>query len=258
MEFSEIAKEDISTIKDTDTDKDIAEKKGELNKDIAKAKESIFPDFFKDIKLASNTETKHENTDKVKHNSGNKDDIFPDFFKEIKLVGVDFTGESVQNDANELKRYFDDNGNMYRNGDDLLPNNKYEINGYNYETDDKERITSVEGKLYIKDREERLTIKDSIETIGKGDQKEGDDRGHLIGDRFNGSNGLENMIPQDADINRKDYRNFENELAKEVKDGKEVYVKIEVIYSEDSRRPEALVVNYSIDGKESTRVFKNG
>ena len=258
MEFSEIAKEDISTIKDTDTDKDIAEKKGELNKDIAKAKESIFPDFFKDIKLASNTETKHENTDKVKHNSGNKDDIFPDFFKEIKLVGVDFTGESVQNDANELKRYFDDNGNMYRNGDDLLPNNKYEINGYNYETDDKERITSVEGKLYIKDREERLTIKDSIETIGKGDQKEGDDRGHLIGDRFNGSNGLENMIPQDADINRKDYRNFENELAKEVKDGKEVYVKIEVIYSEDSRRPEALVVNYSIDGKESMRVFTNG
>ena len=51
---------------------------------------------------------------------------------------------------------------------------------------------------------------------------------------------------------------FENELAKEVKDGKEVYVMIEVIYSEDSRRPEALVVNYSIDGKESTRVFKNG
>ena len=256
MEFSEIAKEDISTIKDTD--KDIAEKKGELNKDIAKAKESIFPDFFKDIKLVSNTETNNENTDKVKRNLDNKDDIFPDFFKEIKLVGVDFTGESVQNDANELKRYFDDNGNMYRNGDDLLPNNKYEINGYNYETDDKERITSVEGKLYIKDREERLTIKDSIETIGKGDQKEGDDRGHLIGDRFNGSNGLENMIPQDADINRKDYRNFENELAKEVKDGKEVYVKIEVIYSEDSRRPEALVVNYSIDGKESTRVFKNG
>lgn len=256
MGFSEIAKEAVSTIKDTD--KDIAEKKGELNKDIAKAKESIFPDFFKDIKLASNTETNHENTDKVKHNLGNKDDIFPDFFKEIKLVGVDFTGESVQNDANELKKHFDDNGNWYRNGDDLLPNNKYEINRYNYETDDKGRITSAEGKLYIKDREERLTIKDSLETIGKGDQKEGDDRGHLIGDQFNGSNGLENMILQDANINRKDYRNFENELAKEVKDGKEVYVKIEVIYSEDSRRPEALVVNYSIDGKESTRVFKNG
>lgn len=251
-----MAKEAISTIKDTA--KDIAEKKGELNKDIDKAKESIFPDFFKDIKLLSSTETNNENADKVNSNSDNKDDIFPDFFKEIKLVGVDFTGESVQIDVIEIKKHYDDNDKLYRIGDDLLPNNKYEINGYSYETDDKGRIILVEGILHIKDRDGRLIIGDSIETIGKGDQKDGDDRGHLIGDRFNGSNGLENMIPQDADINRKDYRNFENELAKEVKDGKKVYVNIEVIYSGDSRRPEALVVNYSIDGKESTRVFTNG
>ncbi len=256
MEFSEIAKEAVNAIKDTS--KDIAEKKEGLDRDIAEKKESIFPDFFRNIKLDSTSDKNYENIDKVDSNFKDKDDIFPDFFKKIKLVGVDFTGESVQNDTNELKRYFDDNGNLYRTGDDLLPNNKYEINGYNYETDDKERITSVEGILHIKDREGRLTIGDSMETIGKGDQKDGDDRGHLIGDQFDGSNRLENMIPQDADINRKDYRNFENELAKEVKDGKEVYVKIEVIYSEDSRRPEALVVNYSIDGKESTRVFKNG
>lgn len=253
--FSEIAKEVVNVVKDTV--KDIAEKKEELNKDIAKNKESIFPDFFKDIKLVSNTETNCENADKVKSNLDDKDDVFPDFFKEIKLVGVDFTGESVQSDTNELKKYYDDNDKLYRIGDDLLPNNKYEINGYSYETDDKGRIILVEGILYIKDREGRLIIGDSIETIGKGDQKDGDDRGHLIGDRFNGSNGLENMIPQDADINRKDYRNFENELAKEVKDGKEVQIKIEVIYSEDSRRPEALVVNYSIDGKENIRIFPN-
>ena len=255
MEFSEIAKEAISTIKDTV--KDIAEKKGELNKDIAKAKESIFPDFFKDIKLVSSTETNNENAGKVKSNLDDKDDIFPNFFKEIKLVDVDFTSESVQSDVIEIKKYYDDNDKLYRIGDDLLPNNKYEINGYSYETDDKGRIISVEGILHIKDREGRLTIGDSIETIGKGDQRDGDDRGHLIGDRFNGSNGFENMIPHDADIYRKDYRKFENELAKEVKDGKDVYVKIEVIYSEDSRRPEALVISYSIDGKENIRVFPN-
>lgn len=255
MEFSEIAKEAVNAIKDTS--KDIAEKKEGLDRDIAEKKESIFPDFFRNIKLDSTSDKNYENIDKVDSNFKNKDDIFPDFFKGIKLVGVDFTGESVQNDANELKRYFDDNGDLYRTGDDLLPNNKYEINGYNYETDDKERITSVEGKLYIKDREERLTIKDSIETIGKGDQKEGDDRGHLIGDRFNGSNGLENLVPQDANINRKDYKNLENELAKEVKDGKDVYIKIEVEYPEDSRRPEAIVVIYSIDGKENIRFFPN-
>ena len=254
--FSEIAKEAVSVVKDTV--KDIAEKKEELNKDIAKKKESIFPDFFKDIKLVSNTETNCENADKVNSNSDNKNNIFPDFFKEIKLVGVAFTGESVQNDTNELRKYFDDNGNLYRTGDDLLPNNKYEINGYSYETDDKGRIILVEGILHIKDRDGRLPIIDSMEVVSKGDHKEGDDRGHFIADQMGGSNGMENLFPQDANINRKDYRNFENELAKEVKDGKEVYVKIEVIYSDDSRRPEALVVNYSIDGKESTRVFKNG
>lgn len=153
--------------------------------------------------------------------------------------------------------YFDDNGNMYRVGDDLLPNAKYEINGYKYETDDKRRIISAEGKLHLKEREGRKNIRDSIEAIGKGDQKEGDDRGHLIGDQFDGSNGLENMIPQDAKVNECDFKYFENELAKEVKDGKEVYVKIEPVYEGDSRRPVAIMVTYTIDGKENVRIFPN-
>lgn len=154
--------------------------------------------------------------------------------------------------------YYDDNGELYRVENDLTPNDEYEINGYKYKTDDQGRITSAEGTLRMKDRDGRLPIRDSIEDIGKGDQKEGDDRGHLIGDQFDGSNGLENMVPQDANINRNDFKNFENELAKEVKDGKDVKVKIEPIYDGDSRRPDAIVVTYSIDGEESIRVFPNG
>ena len=141
---------------------------------------------------------------------------------------------------------------------DLAPITEYDLNGYKYTTDEKGRIVSAEGTLHMKNREGRLPIKDSIEDIGKGDQKDGDDRGHLIGDQFDGSNGLENMIPQDSIINRNDFKNFENELAKEVKDGKEVYVKIEPVYDGDSRRPVAIVVTYSIDGEESVRVFPNG
>jgi hypothetical protein len=154
--------------------------------------------------------------------------------------------------------YYDDNGKLYRVDNELAPNSEYEINGYKYKTDDQGRIVSAGGTLHMKDREGRLPIKDSIEDIGKGDQKEGDDRGHLIGDQFGGSNGLENMVPQDANINRNDFKNFENELAKEVKDGKEVKVNIEPIYDGDSRRPKAIVVTYSIDGEESVRVFPNG
>lgn len=154
--------------------------------------------------------------------------------------------------------YYDDNGNLYRVGNELVSDNSYEMNGYRYKTDEQGRIISAEGTLHLKDREGRLPIKDSIEDIGKGDQKQGDDRGHLIGDQFDGSNGLENLIPQDADINRNAYKNFENELAKEVKEGKEVTVKVEPIYEGDSKRPEAILVTYTIDGEESVIIFPNG
>lgn len=157
-----------------------------------------------------------------------------------------------------VRHYYDDNGNLYRKDKDLLPCNEYVINGYTYKTDEKARIVSAEGQLYMKDRDHRLTIKDSMDDIGKGDQQEGDDRGHLIGDQFNGSNGLENLIPQDSDINRVGFRKFENSLAEQVKAGRTVYVSIEPVYGGGSRRPSAIAIKYSIDGKKYRRIFPNG
>lgn len=139
----------------------------------------------------------------------------------------------------------------------MVPNNEYVINGYKYETDDKGRITSASGKLHMKEREGKLPIKDSKHDIGKGDEKETDDRGHLIGDQFDGSNGLENMVPQDSKINQNDFRSFENQLADKVKAGSDVGVKIEPVYDSNSHRPDAIAVSYSIDGKQGTRVFPN-
>lgn len=209
-----------------------------------------------------------ENYKKIKPMDGGNPDEARNFWDEMFSKIVDDKSENREvADASENPRqetvdgktyYYDDNGKLYRVENDLAPNTEYEINGYKYKTDDQGRIISAEGTLHMKDRDGRLQIKDSIEDIGKGDQKEGDDRGHLIGDQFDGSNGLENMIPQDANINRNDFKNFENELAKEVKDGKKVYVKIEPIYDGDSRRPVAIVVTYSVDGEESVRVFPNG
>ena len=154
-------------------------------------------------------------------------------------------------------RYFDDAGKEYRVGNELIPNNSYEINGYSYITDDLGRISSASGTLHMKDHEGRLPIRDSIEDIGKGDQRNTDDRGHLIGDQFDGSNGLENMIPQDAGINRNDFKNFENDLAVQVKSGSEVYVSVEPNYEGDSRRPTSVAVFYEINGTESYREFPN-
>lgn len=103
--------------------------------------------------------------------------------------------EKLQNPRQEVvdgkTYYYDVNGKLYRVENNLVPNCQYEMNGYTYTTDEQGRISLAEGTLHMKDREGRLPIKDSIEDIGKGDQKEGDDRGHLIGDQFDGSNGLE-------------------------------------------------------------------
>lgn len=167
------------------------------------------------------------------------------------------TQKSYQKEIDGKMHYYDDNGKLYRVDNELQPNSEYDLNGYHYTTDDQGRIVSAEGKLHLKNREERLPIKDTIEDIGKGDQKPGDDRGHLIGDQFDGSNGLENMIPQNADINRNNFRSFENELAKEVKAGNDVYYKVEPVYEGDSKRPSAIVVSYSINGVESIKIFPN-
>ena len=80
----------------------------------------------------------------------------------------------------------------------------------------------------------------------------------MIGDQFDASSGLENLVPQDAEVNQKDFRNFENKLAAEVKNGKEVYVKVAPVYEGNSRRPSSVEVTYRINGVEDTRVFRNG
>ena len=155
------------------------------------------------------------------------------------------------------KYYYDSQGNLYRVGDQLLPNNTYEINGYTYKTDELGRIISAEGKLHLKEDRDKLKIKDSMEAVGKGDQKDSDDRGHLIGDQFDGSNGMENLVPQDSNINRVDFKNFENQLAKEVRAGNDVSVKVEPLYDGNSRRPVAIVVTYTINGTTGQQAFRN-
>ena len=162
---------------------------------------------------------------------------------------------SPETESSETRQYYDDNGNLYRVGNHLQPNATYTVNGYTYQTDDHGRITSASGTLRVKDREGRMPIRDSLEDIGKGDEKSTDDRGHLIGDQFDGSNGLENMIPQDATINRVMYKNFENQLAKLVKEGKTVMVTVEPSYTGDSHRPDGIWVTYTVDGGEEEVVF---
>lgn len=171
-------------------------------------------------------------------------------------VGKGTEGKRYEINEDGQKEYRDDNGNVYRINDDLTPNSSYEINGYKYETDDLGRIESVSGKLHFSDGE-RKNIADSKAKIGKGDELETDDRGHLIADRFDGGNGLENMTPQDAHVNRSEVKKLENDLAKQLDENKDVYVNIRADYDDDSHRPSSYTYTYYVDGEKFEKTFDN-
>lgn len=151
-----------------------------------------------------------------------------------------------------------DKGNIYKIDGDLIPSNEYTVRGYDYKTDDHGRIISACGDLHWKDHEGRLPLDVDIHQIGKGSERADDDRGHLIADEFNGSNGIENLVPMNSDLNRNgDYRNLEKEWEQALYDKKSVQVEIEPQYSDDSKRPESFIVGYTIDGEYYEKSFSN-
>ena len=157
----------------------------------------------------------------------------------------------------EPKQYFDDNGVKYREGNELEPNTKFERNSYTYETDEKGRVKSAEGKLQTKDHVGRNEMPDSRDVVAHGEMAYTDDRGHLIADRFNGSGELENLVPMEGKLNKGDYAKLEDTLAEAVKDGADVRLKVEPVYEGDAVRPTEFRVSYSIDGEKDVIVFKN-
>ena len=160
-------------------------------------------------------------------------------------------------EVDNTKEYRDDNGVKYREGNELVPNIEFEKNGYKYKTDEQGRVISAEGELQVKDHEGRSDM-DSRAAVDKGEMRESDDRGHLIADRFNGSGGIENLVPMDSELNQHgDYQKMENTLADAMKDGATVELRVEPKYDGDSTRPSEFCVSYSIDGEKEVVVFKN-
>ena len=154
------------------------------------------------------------------------------------------------------KEYFDDNGNIYRKGNELAPNSEFVINGYKYKTDEFGRTVSAEGTLRIRDDDHKRNM-DSKEAVYKGEQEAGYERGHLIGYQFGGSGGIENLSIMAGEVNRGDFLKLENKLAAAVKDSADVKMKVEPIYEGDSNKPTEYRATYSINGEKDVVVFSN-
>jgi len=134
----------------------------------------------------------------------------------------------------------------------LKPNVEYTSpDGYTYRTDSQGRIIECEGTIVLGkgDRSEYAQ-----RTVGKGQGRlPDDDGGHLIGAQFKGPKDIDNLVPQNSQINRSDgvWYEMETDLVNALKEvpPKKVTVKIEPIYSGKSMRPDAFEVVYEIEGK---------
>ena len=58
-------------------------------------------------------------------------------------------------------------------------------------------------------------------------------------------------------LNKGDYAKLEDTLAEAVKDGADVRMKVEPVYSGNLSRPDEFRVSYTIDGDKEIVVFKN-
>lgn len=167
----------------------------------------------------------------------------------ILQVGFADSAQTVKTDAA---------GTVFEVNGKLLPNISYRLSNCTYETDSLGRIVKVTfQELTLRERMGRLPIVNTLQEIGRGFQKAGDDRGHLIGDRFNGDNSLANIVPMDKELNQGAYKAMEDTWAEAIQKGGSVSGTIELVYKGSSFRPESLRVVYSIGKKMVTRLFSN-
>ncbi|WP_409967470.1 DNA/RNA non-specific endonuclease [Bengtsoniella intestinalis] len=158
-----------------------------------------------------------------------------------------------------VTHYTDDMGQIFRIGDNLVPNFSGTFNGAQIKTDSLGRLTSssVETLALKSEGTWRKYISESIEVIGKGSQQVGDQRGHLIADWFGGDNTMANLVPMSAQANQGEIKAIETSLAKALGLGQEVSLSIDVLYKGTSFRPDSFQYIYTIAGEVFTEIIKN-
>ncbi|MGG3574197.1 T7SS effector LXG polymorphic toxin [Bacillus gobiensis] len=139
----------------------------------------------------------------------------------------------------------------------LLPNTKYVTNdNYKYITDELGRIVNVEASELVLKKADRNKYAQA--NVGGKDRLPDDDGGHLIGAQFNGPPDIDNLVPQNSQINRRGgvWYDMETDWANALKEvpPKKVSVNISPIYSNNSMRPDSFIIKYKVEGKRQVRL----
>ena len=153
----------------------------------------------------------------------------------------------------------DADGVIYCINNELQKNITYKLGNAIYKTDSAGRIAEVVfDKLELKDPGRgRRVIANTINEIGKGFELAKDQRGHIIGDRFNGDNTLANMVPMSPEANQGQYKAIEDIWEEALKNGKNVSGTIKFSYTKNSFRPDQFKVVYDIGQGPVTNIVIN-
>lgn len=114
---------------------------------------------------------------------------------------------------------------------------------------------SASGSLELRENPERDAKAQRI--AGGEDRRIDDDGGHLIGARFGGAPGEENLDAQNRQLNRGDYKAVESELAKELKDGDKVFLDVDTLKADGTDRPYAYMGYAITEHPDGTRESKS-
>ena len=165
--------------------------------------------------------------------------------KGINLLGNDDFKDS------RIGQQWDDSEKGY-----LKPNYEYTAgeNNYSYKTDKQGRIVHAEA-FPLKEKQRTERIPHNSQSPEKID---GDDAGHIIGDQFGGSSDIDNIVSQEAGLNRGEYKKLETYLRNQIKDGNKVECLYDLKYENGSYRPSEMSISYRInDGDWCEQVFIN-
>ena len=113
------------------------------------------------------------------------------------------------------------------------------------------------GSLYLTDNPVR---DNAAQAAAGGEMRRGndsewgpDDGGHLIGARFGGSSGPENLTAQNRNLNRGDYKAMENRWAAHLDAGDKVFVYVE---TDQPQRPEVYMGYAIYESQEGMRDYE--